>query len=184
MRPLWLQYPKDPRAVEREDEYLWGPELLIAPVVQKGQTERKIYLPAGRWFDYWTGESLEGGKDLIRPVDLATMPIYARAGAILPHGPRENYTAEKPNDPLDIRVYPGSDGRFVMIEDDGETFSSAPMRLIFSWNDAKRNLSVSLAPGSQMRAPMTRRLKVEMIGPTRFETNAMFAGQLLSLRFP
>lgn len=180
MRPLWLHYPKDPRAVQCQDEYLWGPELLIAPVVQKGQTERKIYLPAGRWFDYWTGESLDGGKEVIRPVDLATMPIYARAGAILPHGPRENYTAEKPNDPLDIRVYPGSDGRFVMIEDDGETFSSAPMSVVFSWNDSKRNLSVTLAPGSPMRPPMTRRLKVEVVGQG-FVTNAVFAGQPLSL---
>jgi hypothetical protein len=138
--------------------------LLVAPIVQQGATERKLYLPAGRWYDYWTGAALEGGREITRTVDLATMPLYVRAGAILPHGPQENYTEEKPNDPLTVHVYPGADGRFTLIEDDGVTFSSRPMRLLFEWNDARRTLKISLAEGTEMRGPSPRRLEIKLIG--------------------
>jgi alpha-glucosidase len=82
MRALWLYYPNDPEAVKLGDEYLWGRDLLIAPVVTKGATRRHLYLPAGIWFDWWTNKKVEGGKWLDRPVDLATMPIYVRAGSL------------------------------------------------------------------------------------------------------
>jgi alpha-glucosidase (family GH31 glycosyl hydrolase) len=182
MRALWLHYPDDPNAVARGDQYLWGRDLLVAPVVEKGQTERKLYLPPGRWHDYWTGQSMEGGREIARPVDLATIPLYARAGAIVPHGPRENYTEEKPNDPLTVRIYPGADGRFTMVEDDGLTFSSVPMRLVFTWNDAARTLKVSLEPGSQMRAPLTRRLEMELSGVAGSK-KAEFHGEPIDVRF-
>jgi alpha-glucosidase/alpha-D-xyloside xylohydrolase len=184
MRPLWLHYPQDATAVARGDEYLWGRDLLVAPVVKKGAVERTLYLPAGRWFDYWdeTGAAIEGGREITRPVDLATMPLYVRAGAIVPHGPQENYTEEKPNDPLTIRVYPGADGRFTLIEDDGLTFSSRPMRLTFVWNDARRTLSVGSAPNSTPRDPMPRQLVIEVVG-TPVQKSAEYRGDALELRF-
>jgi alpha-glucosidase/alpha-D-xyloside xylohydrolase len=182
MRPLWLHYPQDAAAVVRGDEYLWGRDVLVAPIVEKGQTERKLYLPAGQWYDYWTAEKQAGGREIARAVDLATMPIYVRAGAILPMGPKENYTEEKPNDPLTVRIYPGRDGQFTMIEDDGLTFSSRPMRLVFDWKDAQRQLYVSLAAGSQMRAPTTRRLEIQVVGAGDVRT-IEFRGQPLDVRF-
>ncbi|MEX2316133.1 MAG: TIM-barrel domain-containing protein [Pirellulales bacterium] len=182
MRPLWLHYPRDAAAVARGDEYLWGRDMLVAPVVEKGQTERKLYLPPGVWYDSWTGEKAEGGREIARAVDLATMPIYVRAGAIVTLGPKENYTEEKPNDPLTVRIYPGADGQFTLIEDDGLTFSSRPMRLAFAWNDAQRRLSVSLAPGSAMRAPTTRRLEIQLLGATDVRA-VEFRGQPLDVRY-
>jgi alpha-glucosidase/alpha-D-xyloside xylohydrolase len=182
MRPLWLHYPNDASAVARGDEYLWGRDMLVAPVVEKGATERKLYLPAGRWYDYWTGESQQGEREITQAVDLATMPLYVRAGAILPHGPQENYTEEKPNDPLTVHVYPGADGRFTMIEDDGVTFSSKPMRMQFHWNDSTRLLRISLAEGSQLREPNLRRLEVKLIGAAGTKT-VEFRGQPLEVRF-
>ena len=81
---LWLHHPDDPAAVGRGDEYLWGRDILVAPVAEKGAISRKLYLPRGQWYDFWTGVKVDGGREISRPVDLATMPIYVRAGAILP----------------------------------------------------------------------------------------------------
>jgi alpha-glucosidase (family GH31 glycosyl hydrolase) len=86
MRALWLHYPDDPTAVARGDQYLWGRDILVAPVVEKGATSRKLYLPRGVWFDFWTDEKTTGGREIDRAVDLATMPLYVRAGAIIPMG--------------------------------------------------------------------------------------------------
>src|SRR5438128_6702380 len=92
MRALWLHYPNDPQAVKLGNEYLWGRDLLVAPVVQKGAQSRRLYLPAGTWYDWWTGESLAGQRWIERAVDLATMPLYARAGAIVPLDPVRQFT--------------------------------------------------------------------------------------------
>jgi alpha-glucosidase/alpha-D-xyloside xylohydrolase len=185
MRPLWLQYPAEAAAVARGDEYLWGRDILVAPVVQRGATERKLYLPSGTWHDYWTGDVVEGGREIVRAVDLATMPLYVRAGAIIPHGPKENYTEEKPNDPLTIRIYPGANGTFTLIEDDGVTFSSVPMRVDFSWNDVEKVLRIALAPGSRMRAPSPRRLEIAVGGPwnNTGSRSVEFRGEPIDVRF-
>ena len=82
MRALWQHYPDDPAAVTRGDEYLWGRDILVAPVVEKAATERRVYLPRGAWLDFWTGERHEGGREIIRTVDLATIPLYVRAGQL------------------------------------------------------------------------------------------------------
>jgi alpha-glucosidase/alpha-D-xyloside xylohydrolase len=185
MRPLWLHYSGDAAAVARGDEFLWGRDLLVAPVVERGATERTLYLPSGRWYDYWTGEAAEGGRAVARPVDLATMPLFARAGAIIPHGPIENYTEEKPNDPLTVRVYPGADGKFTMIEDDGVTFSTRPMRIEFTWNDAERVLRAALVAGSELRDPLPRRLEVRLVGGDggRATRTVEFRGEPLEVSF-
>jgi alpha-glucosidase/alpha-D-xyloside xylohydrolase len=90
VRALCLHASNDPIAAARGDEYFWGPDMLVAPVVEKGATTRNVYLPKGTWFDFWTNERIEGGREIDRPVDLATMPLYVRAGAVLPMGPSDN----------------------------------------------------------------------------------------------
>jgi alpha-glucosidase/alpha-D-xyloside xylohydrolase len=82
IRALWLHYPDDPAAVRRGDEYLYGRDILVAPVVEKGAATRSVYLPRGLWYDFWTNEKHTGGVEVTRAVDLATMPLYVRAGAI------------------------------------------------------------------------------------------------------
>ena len=93
MRALWLHYPADPEAITLGDEYTWGRDLLVAPVVEKGAKSRHLYLPAGDWYDWWTSEKVVGGRWLDRRVDLATMPIYVRAGAIVPLDPVRQFTS-------------------------------------------------------------------------------------------
>jgi alpha-glucosidase (family GH31 glycosyl hydrolase) len=184
VRALWLHHPDDPVAVARGDEYLWGRDLLVAPVVERGATTRRLYLPHGAWFDFWTEERIDGGREIDRPVDLETMPLYARAGAILPMGPVKQYTSEVVAGPLTVTVYPGADGAFDLFEDDGTSFAyrrGAWMGLSFRWDDRARRLSMHLTPGSRMRAPLVRDVEVRMAGQTTVQS-VKFSGRPVTCR--
>jgi alpha-glucosidase/alpha-D-xyloside xylohydrolase len=179
---LWLHYPDDPTAVLRSDQYLWGRDILVAPVVEKGATSRKVYLPKGDWYDYWTGERHEGGVEIARAVDLETMPLYVRAGAILPLDPVRQYTGEPVDEPMETHVYPGADGAFLLYEDDGRSFNYRRdewMGVEMNWNDRARALRLSLVDGSKMLAP-AKRLVVKL-GAVRRET--VFEGRPLEVKF-
>lgn len=165
MRALWLHYPDDATAVARGDEYLWGRDILVAPVVEKGAATRQVYLPRGAWFDFWTGERFEGGREISRAVDLETMPLFVRAGSILPLGPVKQYTDEKVDEPLSVTVYPGADASFLLYEDDGRSFNQRKgewMGVQMNWNDARRVLSLHLAGGSRMLPPLRRKIEVKL----------------------
>jgi alpha-glucosidase/alpha-D-xyloside xylohydrolase len=190
VRALWLHYPGDPGAVARGDEYLWGRDLLVAPVVEKGATSRRLYLPTGTWFDFWTQERVEGastgsgqGREIERAVDLETMPLYVRAGAIVPMGPVKQYTSEVVAGPLSVTVYPGADGAFELFEDDGRSFDyrrGAWMGLSFRWSDRARRLSIALTPGSRMRTPLVRDIEVQLAGEPRVQS-VKFSGRPVSV---
>jgi alpha-glucosidase (family GH31 glycosyl hydrolase) len=183
MRSLWLHYPNDPAAVARGDEYLWGRDILVAPVTGKAATERSLYLPQGAWYDFWTNEKHDGGKEITRKVDLETLPLYVRAGAIVPMGPVKQYTAEKVDGPLDVSVYPGADGSFLLYEDDGSSFEfkkGAWMGIQMTWNDARKSLSMRLAPGSKMLPPAKRDLRIKVGEATK---SAVFEGRNLEISF-
>jgi alpha-glucosidase (family GH31 glycosyl hydrolase) len=180
IRGLWLHYPGDPVAVARGDQYLWGPNLLIAPVTEQGATSRKVYLPRGAWHDFWTGERMEGGREITRAVDLETMPLYARAGAILPMGPVKQYTGEKVEGPVEVRVYPGANGSFLLYEDDGRSFDyrkSEWMGIELAWNDSRQTLSARLARGSKLLG--RRELELRVGDRTK---RATFDGKALEIR--
>jgi len=165
MRALWLHYPDDPKAVARDDEYLWGRDLLVAPVVERGATSRQIYLPRGVWYDFWTRERMEGGREITREVDLETMPLYVRAGSILPLGPVKQHTGEASAGPLSISIYPGQDGSFLLYEDDGKSFDYRKgewMGIEMLWNDSRGVLSLRLAAGAKMLPPLSRNIEITM----------------------
>jgi alpha-glucosidase/alpha-D-xyloside xylohydrolase len=145
MRPLWLYDPGDPDVVSHGDEYLWGSDLLIAPVVKKKATTRSLYLPKGIWYDWWSGERLRGGMMVERPVTLATIPILVRAGSIIPLDPIRQHTSQAVTDPTEICIYPGRDGTFTLYEDDGKTMdylTQDGIRTRFLWNEASKNLVI------------------------------------------
>ena len=170
LRALWLHHPDDPKAVARQDEYLWGRDLLVAPVVEQGATSRKIYLPHGAWFDFWTGERVQGGAEISREVDLETTPLYVRAGAILPLGPAKQYVEHKVDEPLSISIYPGADASFLLYEDDGSSFDYRKgkwMGVQMTWHDARRVLKLSLASGSRILPPLRRNIEVKLGQNTR-----------------
>jgi glycosyl hydrolase family 31/uncharacterized protein DUF5110 len=165
MRALWLHYPHDRLAASRGDEYLWGRDLLVAPVVTRGATDRTLYLPQGDWYDFWTEHGMHGGREITRAVDLETTPLYVRAGAILPLGPVKQYTTEPVDGPLTLIVYPGADGRGSVYQDDGRSCGYQRgewMRILMEWSDARRRLSLRLASASRALQPLPRRIEVRV----------------------
>jgi alpha-glucosidase/alpha-D-xyloside xylohydrolase len=183
MRALWLHHSGEEAAVARGDEYLWGRDLLVAPVVEKGATSRRLYLPRGTWFDFWTEQRTEGGREIDRAVDLATTPLYARAGSIIPTGPVKQYVSEQSDEPATLIVYPGADGESSWYEDDGNTFDYRRgdfMRINMTWHDATRRLSLRLAPGSRMREPAPRRIDVRVAGSKKV-TSVSFTGREIEI---
>jgi alpha-glucosidase/alpha-D-xyloside xylohydrolase len=125
----------------------------VAPVVEKGATSRRAYLPKGGWFDFWTNERVQGGREIERPVDLETMPLYVREGAILPMGPVKQFVTERVDQPTTLTVYPGSDGSFLLYEDDGASFRHRKgewMGVRLDWKDSASVLTMSLEHGSKM----------------------------------
>ena len=183
MRALWLHYPNDPKAVACSDEYLWGRDILVAPVVEQGANFRKLYLPHGAWYDFWTRERIEGGREFMRPVDLETIPLYVRAGSILPLGPVKQYTAEQSDQPLSISIFPGADSSFLLYEDDGRSFNYRRgewMGLRLRWDDTQRTLTLSLEPGSRFLPPSQRSIEVELL---KMKKHVAFDGKQIEVRF-
>ena len=169
IRSMWLHYPDDPAAIGRGDQFLWGRDILVAPVVERAATSRTLYLPRGTWYDFWTNERVDGGREISRPVDLETTPLYVRAGAIVPMDPVRQYTSEPVSGPLTLTVYPGADGRFALYEDDGRSFDYRKgdwMGIAIDWRDRDRRLALSLAAGSRMRPPAARPIEVRVAGST------------------
>jgi len=183
IRALWLHFADDPKAVACGDEYLWGKNLLVAPVIEKGATSRPLYLPRGDWHDFWTGARIEGSREITRPVDLETMPLFVRAGSILPLGPVKQFTSEKITGPLSVFIYPGADASFLLYEDDGITFnyrSGESMEIEMNWTDARKKFEVRLASGSHWLSPEPRRITLHMGEAIRELT---FAGKPLEVSF-
>jgi alpha-glucosidase/alpha-D-xyloside xylohydrolase len=182
MRGLWLHHSDDPIAVARGDEYLWGPDILVAPITEKGAASRQIYLPRGAWYDFWTNERQEGGREMNRAVDLETMPLYVRAGSILPLGPVKQYSNEPVDEPLTLSIYPGADGAFLLYEDDGGSFDYRKgewMGIELTWSDRRRALHLALAKGSRMI--VAQRKIVAQLGDER--RSLVFTGQPQEVRF-
>jgi len=183
IRALWLHYGDDPHAVERGDLYLFGRDILVAPVVEKGATSRSLYLPRGAWFDFWTNEKHEGGREIVRSVDLSTMPLYVRAGAVIPTGPLKQYASEAVDGPVKLTVYPGADGHCFLYEDDGESFNFRNgefMRIEMQWSDAQRRLALKLASVSRMlrATPLPMEVQLATGGGTKSVT---FDGRPISV---
>ncbi|MBB6695389.1 DUF5110 domain-containing protein [Cohnella xylanilytica] len=149
VRPLLLEYPEDANVANLCDQFLLGRDLLAAPILRPGTTARSVYLPEGVWLDFWTGERLEGGRFVLAQAPLEVMPLYVRAGAILPEQPLRQHAEEAVEGPTTLRVYAGGEGSFRLFEDDGRTFGyeSGRYRLReFAWTEAdgERTLSASV----------------------------------------
>ncbi|MEM4871061.1 MAG: glycoside hydrolase family 31 protein [Thermofilaceae archaeon] len=151
MRHLAMDFPDDPEALEVDDEFMFGPFLLIAPVTTPSTYERDVYLPSGLWYDFWTGESYSGGRYVRVPSPLDRIPVFVRAGAILPLAPPGLQSSMERVDGLELRIYPGSDGRFELYDDDGETYDyeKGVYALVpIAWRDPEASLIVGEKRGA------------------------------------
>ena len=183
IRALWIHHSDDTPAIACGDEYLFGPSILVAPVTDIWFKGRHIYLPRGLWYDFWSGRPIQGGREFIRGCKLEQMPLYVRAGTILPLGPVKQYTDEPVTGPLTLQIYPGADGRFMVYDDDGSSFAFRTgdwMGLDLRWDDKARRLSIDLAEGSRMRPPLERPLELRLIPDGKPHT-AVFQGKKLEV---
>ncbi len=139
MRALFMDFPDDSKVDGIADEYMFGPAFLVAPVTEQGAQSRQVYLPAGTdWYDYWTNEKLAGGRTITAAAPIGTLPLYVRAGSIVPMGVEVPDTAA-PQALEEIRVYAGRDAQFLLYDDDGTSYDyehGAGRTVRLGWDDA------------------------------------------------
>ena len=193
MRALPMDFMTEQAVRKITDQFMFGPALLINPVCEPNVSQRNLYLPAGTWYDFWSGETESGGPTLTAPAPLARIPIYVRAGSLLPMGPPMQYTGEKPIDPMELRVYPGADGSFTLYEDAGNSYNylrgqSSVIRL--EWHDATGTLTIGPRQGTFPGMLATRVFHVVRVRPgkglgggdTSSPTTIKYTGSEISLK--
>jgi alpha-D-xyloside xylohydrolase len=196
MRGLAMDFAQDREVLGIDDEYLFGPSLLVSPVYEYRARKRKVYLPAGTsWYDFYSGNVLRGGEWIETAAPLNRMPVFVKAGAIIPLGPRQEFTGQKPDAPITLYVYTGAAGKFELYEDDGTTYGYERgqfSRIPLTYDDATGTLSIGARSGEYPRMPRTRTFNVRWIsGPTdpvnfdaRADATVQYSGQPLKVVRP
>ena len=172
LRALAFDFRQDPRVYNITDQYLFGPAFLVNPVTEPmyylpgsqplpphSQT-RQVYLPAGSdWYDFWTGRRFSGAQTVEAEAPLEILPLFVRAGSIVPLGPEVQSTAEaRRNSSLQLRIYQGQDATFTLYEDEGDTYNyenGAFSTIELYWDDAKKCLYIGKRQGAYVGMPMT-----------------------------
>ncbi len=166
MRPLVMDFRPDPRAQDVGDQFMYGPAFLVNPVTEPAATTRQLYLPPTKWYDFWTGSVVDGGRMINADAPLERLPLYVRAGSIVPLGPEEEWSTEKPADPIELRIYGGADGDFSIYEDENDTYNyekGAYATIPLHWNDATRTLTVGDRKGQFPGMLENRTLRVVLV---------------------
>jgi alpha-D-xyloside xylohydrolase len=147
MRGLAMDFGNDPHVFNISDQYMFGPALMVCPVTAAKVTYRNVYLPMGAdWYDFWTGRKYSGGQTIPAPTPMDKMPLFVKAGVILPIGPEIQYAAEKPEGPVELRIYPGADGTFNLYEDENDNYNYESGKYAITpiiYNGADKTLTLS-----------------------------------------
>ena len=194
MRPLVMDWRTDVVAQNTGDEYLFGPAILVSPVYTQGATSRSVYLPAATWYDFWTGEKIAGGQRITADAPLAKLPLYVRAGSIVPMGPAMEWSTQKPADPIELRIYPGADGDFTLYEDENDNYDYTKGQhatIALHWNDAEHTLTIGARQGSYPGMAPQHTFRVVVVGKDHgtgigetasANTTATYYGQAITVK--
>jgi alpha-D-xyloside xylohydrolase len=166
MRPLPFDFTDDTKVYGITDQFMFGPAFLVSPVTTMGATSRSLYLPAGTWYDFYAGSTIAGGTTMTASAPLSQMPLYVRAGSIVPMGPMIQYATQS-IDPQEIRVYAGGDASFTLYEDEGDTYDYQTGKystIPFTWSDSAKTLTIGARAGSYTGMPTTRTFNVVFVG--------------------
>ncbi len=168
MRALAMDFAADKQVWDINDEYMFGKAILVAPVTKYRNEVSEIYLPKGAdWYDFWTNEKLAGGQTVEKQTPIDIMPLYVKAGSILPRGPKVQYSTEKPWDKLELVVYAGANGSFTLYEDEFDNYNyenGAYSEIPITWNNAKRTLTIGSRKGSYEGMIEQRQFVVSLAG--------------------
>jgi alpha-D-xyloside xylohydrolase len=180
MRSLAFDFRDDPKINSIPDEYMFGPAFLVNPVTERMYSneanpsavkKRNVYLPGKTlWYDFWTGQKLQGGRTIPAPAPVSTIPLYIRAGSIVPMGPFLQFATEKPADPIEIRIYPGANGNFLLYEDENDNYNyenGAFSTIAFEWNDARHQLTIGKRDGTYLGMPADRTFQIVIVGENK-----------------
>lgn len=216
MRPFVMDFPRDKKAIRVDNEYMFGRNLLVMPVtdslytyydkgahkgftsvpdVAKAVKNVEIYLPQGaKWYNFWTNEMHSGGQTVSMPCPIDIMPVYVKAGSILPFGPAVQYTSEKKWDNLEIRVYPGADADFTLYEDEGDNYNyekGAFSQIRFHWDDAARTLTIGERKGDYKGMLKKRNFRILVVNrqspsgdkePPQFSRSVRYNGKAQTIK--
>jgi alpha-D-xyloside xylohydrolase len=168
-RPLLMDWRTDPKVSDIGDEFMFGPAFLVSPVWMEGARKRDVYLPAAAsWYDFWSGEKVSGGQELEVDAPVEKLPLFMRAGSIVPLGPEIEYTGQKPASTIEIRIYRGANGKFNLYEDEGDSYryeqgeySVIPM----DWNEADGTLTFGERMGKFPGMVERREFHIVLVSP-------------------
>lgn len=167
MRPLVMDFQHDENAVKQQYEFMFGKNFLTAPVTEPNIKEMNVYLPKSNgWFDFWTGKKFEGGQTIKTDIPLDKIPIFVKAGSIIPLGKFIQYTGEKSADTLEIRIYEGADGKFELYEDQNDNYNYEKRIysiIKFYWNDAAKTLKIEKRKGEFPGMLKTRKFQLVIV---------------------
>jgi alpha-D-xyloside xylohydrolase len=196
LRPLVMDFPGDKAARDLTDEYMFGRAFLVAPVTRYKARSRRVVLPeSADWFDFWTGKMIVGGKEFDAPAPYDSIPLFIRAGSIIPFGPELQYVSEKPSDPITLFVYTGIDGSFCLYEDEGTTNGyekGAFSEITIRWDDAGKKLTIGKRKGRFPGMLAKRTFEVVLVSKThpvgfsfapKADKSVRYEGEAVTLSF-
>jgi alpha-D-xyloside xylohydrolase len=162
-----MDFPGDAAARDLVDQYMFGPAFLVSPVTEYKARSRRVYLPAGTdWYDFWTGKPSRGGLTIQADAPYDSMPLFVRAGSIVPVGAAQEYAGENDGRELTLYVYAGRDGNFSIYEDDGSSYGYERgqfSRIPIAWSDGSRTLRIGTRTGSFAGMPPERTFNVVLV---------------------
>jgi alpha-D-xyloside xylohydrolase len=174
MRSLAFDFRNDPNVYSIPDQYMFGPAFMVNPVTEQLYTAsgaakpktRKVYMPRATWYDFWTGKTIAGGKTIDAGSPINILPLYVKAGSIVPMGPEVEYATQNTSKPTELRIYPGADGHFTVYEDENDNYNCEKGRyaiFTISWNDKLHQLSISETKGLYAGMPKQRTINIILV---------------------
>jgi alpha-D-xyloside xylohydrolase len=167
MRALVMDFRGDARVADVADQFMFGPAIMVNPVTDPDVSARRVYLPEAKWYDFWSGASAGGPRTIDAAAPLDRLPLYVRAGSILPLGPEMEWSTQKPEDPIELRVYRGADGDFTLYEDENDNYDyekGVYATIPLHWDDAKQVLTIGDRKGQFPGMLASRTFRVVFVG--------------------
>ncbi len=189
MRPLVMDFPQDQKALDQNYEYMFGPSLLVAPVLDPGVTSARVYAPvvSGGWFDWWTGSHIAGGREVTLDAPVNKIPLLVKAGSILPLAPVQQYVDQNHSGALEIRIYPGANGQMTLYDDDGTTYGyekNERSLTRISWDDHGRRLTIEDREGTYAGMSPAQHFYIRcFLSSHATEKKVTYSGRKLQVRF-